>query len=76
MHFQSHNHDFFEKTNWKYILAGLFPRIIPHCPPKHSWETLDMGGIPTNRQNRTHLPHQKNPLYEIYFTIKSIIPSP
>ena len=54
------NHDLFEKTHWNQIPAGLSPRIIPYCSPKHSWETLDMGGIPPNSQKCTHLLHQKN----------------
>ena len=55
MHFQQHNHGLFEKLsgtkslNTKQCPAGLSPRIIPHCAPKHLWETLKMGANPTQQ---------------------------
>ena len=53
--------------NTKLCLAALFPRIVPHFLPKHSWKTLEMEDNPTQQPKCTHLPHQKNHPYEIYF---------
>ena len=60
--------------NTKQCPAGLSPRIIPHCSPKHSWETLEMGENPTQQPKMYSFTHQKtSPApppptpYDIYF---------
>ena len=42
--------------------AGLSPKIIPHCPLRHSWETLEMGENPTQQPKiYSFIPPEKSP---------------
>ena len=64
--------------NTKQCPAGLSARILPHCPHKHSWETLEMGENPTQHPKNV-LIYSTRKVSLMKFTsstIKSVIPSP
>ena len=61
--------------NIKHCPAGLSPKIMPPCPPKHSLETLEMGENPT--QEPKICPAWNISLMKFTSsTIESVIPSP
>ena len=53
-------------ANAKQCPAELSPTIIPHYPPKHLWETLEMGKNPT-QQPKIHSfpPSEKSSLINL-----------
>ena len=54
--------------------AGLSPRIIPHCPHKHSWETLEMGKNPTQQPIITSFtPPEKSPLLNLLLPLSRML---
>ena len=53
--------------------AGSSPRIIPHYPPKHLWETLGMGEYPTQQPKIYSFPPlEKSFLISLHFLFSKV----
>ena len=63
-----------KSLNVKQCPSGLSPRIIPHYPRKHLWETLGMGKNPTQQPKiYSFPPPEKFPFINLLLSLSEML---
>ena len=59
--------------NRRQCITGLSPRVIPHCLPNQSWQTLEMGENPTQQPKMySFTPPETMPLRNLLFLLSKV----